>query len=112
MLDKLKLSKSLVILALVLLSSCTHGALYNTELYCPGNKILIRFARADEVRKGIERAMADKKKYGTSENYTVIRMPGNRSFKIEKIPPEDSMRCSMQEFQIEGTYKQYEKYYH
>ena len=110
--DKLKLSKSLVILVLALVSSCAHGPLYNTELYCPGNKILIRFARAEEVRKGIERAMSDKKKYGTSEDYTVIRMPGNRSFKIEKIPPEDSMRCSMQEFQIEGNYRQYEKYYH
>ncbi len=71
---------------------------FNTEIICPGHEgILVRYARLEEIRVAIIKANEDKKFYHTSENYTVIRLPGNRSFKIDKISPEEMLQCSLRE---------------
>lgn len=116
MLVKLDLSKLKIILLLILLFeevSCSYNRkVFNTEIFCEKIRVMVRFAEADEVRSGIERAFEDKRKYGTSENYTVIRMPGNRSFKVERLPPEEAMKCILTQFEVNTNYKEVEKYYH
>jgi hypothetical protein len=96
--DKLNLNKIfLIFVILISFQACKYRVRVNTEVICPNQKIMIRFAKSEEVRQAMERALADKKKYGTSENYTVIRLWRNRSFKIEKVAPEDIVKCTLQE---------------
>jgi hypothetical protein len=90
----------------------SNRRVFNTEISCTKVRVMVRFAEAEEVRGGIERAFEDKKKYGTNENYTVIRMPGNRSFKVERLAPEEAMKCVLTQFEVNTKYKEVEKYYH
>lgn len=99
--DKSNRSKILLLIFLAFTTSCQRQ-IYNSEVICPfnGAKILVKYARADEMRTAMKRALSDKKKYNTSETYTVIRLPGNRSFKIEKIAPEEIVNCNVVETPI------------
>ena len=72
----------------------------NTEIICPNYRMMIRFVNAEQLSKGMEKALADKIKYRTSESYAVIRLSGERSLKIEKIAPEDIVKCRLQEYPI------------
>jgi len=117
MLDKSghnKFTKFFFLITILLKSSgCSYNhKVFDTEVSCAKIKIVVRFAQAHEVRAGIERALDDKRKFGTSESYTVIRMPGNRSFKIEKLPPEEAIKCSLRDYEIDIKYRNVEKYYH
>ncbi|OFW93948.1 MAG: hypothetical protein A2887_01905 [Alphaproteobacteria bacterium RIFCSPLOWO2_01_FULL_40_26] len=98
MLGKSDRNKSCLFFLLILASCAGKKIFYNTEIICPdGREILVRYARIDEIRAAILKADADKKFYKTSENYTIIRLPENRSFKIEKIAPEIMINCSLRE---------------
>jgi hypothetical protein len=113
MLVKLELSKIYFLVIFLLLSSCSSKKpIKFTELDCNNNKILIRFASADEVMVAIENFFIQKKKENGTENYTIIQLPDNRSFKIENLPPEEAMRCKIHDFSTSLQYKYYEKYYH
>lgn len=65
----------------------------------------------EEMKAAIIKADLDKKKFRTSETYTVIRLPGNRSFKVEKISPEEMVHCSLKESPIGEADKKYIHYY-
>lgn len=58
---------------------------------------MVRFARKNEVVLAIQRAAVIKKKDGSNEGYTVIKLRDKRSLKIEKVPPEDSIKCVVRE---------------
>jgi hypothetical protein len=104
MLDKLSLNKLSIILLLVLCSCAKRDpkldapGVFHTELICPGNDIiLIRYSTVEEVKSALKNAYEKKKKFNTSESYTVISFTGNRSMKIDKIKPEDAINCSLRE---------------
>ncbi len=99
MLDKSNLNKFLAILAIALSSfSCSKVDIYNSTISCPnGLGVVVRFARKDEVVLAIQKAALTKKQDGSSENYTVIKLRDKRSFKIEKVSPEDSLQCFVRE---------------
>lgn len=113
--DKLKRSKFLILILLpLLLDSCGRRHVYNTEILCPsGLKVTVRFATLEQVKYGIEKAYSDKKKYNTNENYTVIGFGYRKSFKIEKLSPEEAMRCSLRQVELSPDDADYKisKYY-
>jgi hypothetical protein len=123
MLDKLKLNKNgslkfflnfALVLAPLIFNSCYHRRpqLYNTEVICPsGFRVLVKFANLADMKAAIEFALEDKKKYGTSENYTVIRLPKNRSFKLDKLPPEQAIKCALRSFPVKATARDYRVYF-
>lgn len=97
-----KLFKKTKIFILFLLmfatASCIKVDIYNSYISCPnGLSVVVRYARKDEVIKAIQVAALTKRKDGSSENYTVIRLNDKRSFKIEKVQPEDSLKCVVRE---------------
>lgn len=114
MLAKLVRNKVWYVALIYLLFSCSkqQGPIMFTEMLCEHERFLIRFANMKEVSVAIENAIIEKKKYNSSENYTVIKMPGNRSFKIANLSPEEAMKCKLQDFPTNLRYKYYEKYYH
>ncbi len=117
MLDKLNRNNFLKIEWLVLviftLFSCSvNRKIFDTEVSCQKVRVIVRFASAEEVKSAIEKAVEDKKKYKSNENYTVIRLPGNRSFRIEKLTPEDAAKCSLRDYEVNVKYKKVEQYYH
>jgi hypothetical protein len=104
--------KILVIIFLTSLFSCGRKDMsylyYNTEIFCPGKeRILIKFARSYEVKVAILRADFVKRREGSDGNYTAIRLPGRKSFRIEDISPEELIECSLYESrrgQVERSY--------
>lgn len=117
MLAKSKLNNFIIKLSLIIaifftISCEINRKVYNTEIICPKIRIMVRFAEAKEVTVGIKRAIAEKKKYDTSEQYTVIRMPDNRSFKINDIAPEDAIKCRLNQVLMPAKYNDYKKFYH
>jgi len=120
MLDKSNRNKFLpklfsLILLFAALFSCSKGKkfyFYNTEVVCPnGMTVLVKYARLEEVRAAIIKADYDKKFYRTSEAYTIVRLPKNRSFRIEKLPPEEAIKCSLREIEREVVDKTYADYF-
>lgn len=111
MLDKLVLSKILLLIIFCIVTSCNEKKVYNTEIICPKVRMMVRFSKADEIRRGIERAIADKKKYDTDEKYTIVRMPGERSFVISDIAPEYAINCQFNQIPTSVRYKDYKQYY-
>ncbi len=99
MLDKSNLNKLIAILLIALSTfSCGKVDIYNSTVSCPnGLSVSVRFARKNEVIAAIQKAALTKKKDGSSEGYTVIRLRDKRSFKIEKVPPEESLKCLVRE---------------
>jgi hypothetical protein len=84
-----------------LLSACGPEKIYsNTEIICPTKRLMVRYANAEQLHKAMEKALADKIKYRTSETYTVIRFSRERSFKIEGIAPEDIVKCDLREYPL------------
>jgi hypothetical protein len=59
--------------------------------------MIIKFAKAQDVKKGIERALFEKQQSHTSETYTAIKFDDGRSIKIEKESPEEAMKCVLRE---------------
>ncbi len=107
MLGKLNLSKILFLFFIA--TSCGKKQIItSTEIICPdGSRILVKFSELEEVRRAILNAHAEKKKYGTDDKHTIIKLPGNRSFRIEKIPPEEMIKCSVRESVIGQLDKKY-----
>jgi hypothetical protein len=98
MLDKLSRNKILLFLALIFFITSCKEKIFNTEIFCPdGSRILVKFVRLEELRAAIKAAHFEKKKFSTNYKHTVIKLPGQRSFKIEKIPPEELVNCSVRE---------------
>jgi len=104
MLAKLKLSKIclkiifLVTVSFVVVACGEKEVMFNTEILCPdGSRVLVKFASLDEVRLAIVKNYEDKKKNGTSDKDTVLRLSSKRSFRIEKIAPEKIIKCSLKE---------------
>lgn len=107
MLGRLNLSKLVLILLLLTINSCGQVMVYDSEISCPnGLRVLIKFARQQDVLAAIKKAAITKKRDGSSENYTVIRLPGTgslsntRSLRIEKMSPEESLKCRVKETQL------------
>lgn len=114
MLVKLVRNKLLLFL-IIILCSCSiisPKKVYYTELVCPDKVVLIRFANAKEVRRAVEDALFEKKKYETNVDFTVMKFAGNRSFVIENVPPEDAVKCDIKQIPTKLRFKYYEKYYH
>jgi hypothetical protein len=108
MLAKLNHNKSFLLILFFCIISCKnifnskprvpYDTPFNTEVLCAnGKSVLIKYARLDEVRAAIVKANQDKKIEHTSESYTPIRLPQNRSFRIEKMTPEEALGCSLRE---------------
>lgn len=100
--SKSKFAKAWFCLILLTLFSCKSDldkpGVYHTELICPERGIiLIRYSRLEDVRNSIARSYAKKKTLEGSEGYTVISLPGNRSLKIDKLLPEDAIKCNLRE---------------
>lgn len=100
--SKSKFVKVQFCLIFLTLFSCKNDldkpGVYHTELICPEREIiLIRYSRLEDVRNSIARSYAKKKSLDGSEEYTVISLPGNRSLKIDKLPPEDAIKCNLRE---------------
>ena len=107
MLAKLNHNKFLLLLLLIT-ASCGQEKIYNTEIFCPNKpSILIKFARAKNVKIGIEKAYFKKKRQGTSENYTVISFSDKSSVKIEKISPEEMIKCVLRESRLGAVDRRY-----
>ena len=101
MLGKLNLSKLALVLLLLTTSACFKVRVYNSEIICPnGLRVLIKFSRQEDVQMAIQKAAFIKKRDGTSENYTVIRLKDKRSMKIERLPPEESLKCYVRESEL------------
>ncbi len=78
--------------------SCVKRTTINTEILCNDTiKILVKFTRARDVADGIKKALDEKKAQGTSETYTPIRLKDGRSFRVEKISPEELTKCFLRE---------------
>lgn len=111
MLDKSNRNKFFCLSLLLLLSCCGFFAktqYFHTEMICPNRDvILVRYVDAKEMREAVVKALALKRKYRTSENYTVIRLAGNRSFKLEKISPEESLICQLRQIPVKNPDKNY-----
>ncbi len=102
----------LFLIIFTLFSCSVNRKIFDTEVSCAKVRVIVRFADAKEVKNAIEKALEDKKKYNSNENYTVIRLPGNRSFRIEKLTPEDAIKCSLRDYEVNVKYKKVEQYYH
>jgi len=80
----------------------------DTEISCDdGLVVLVKYAKMDDVKKGIAAHIEDKKFHETSDNYTAIKFPDGRSFKIDKKSPEETMKCNFRETQyapVKGKY--------
>lgn len=115
MLDKLKRNKFLILMLVpIVLISCGRRHVYNTEILCPtGLRIMVRFATLEQVKTGIDKSYNNKKKYGTNENYTVVGFGYQKSFKIERLPPEEAIKCSLRQIELSPDDKDYKisKYY-
>jgi hypothetical protein len=108
---KLNHSKFILLILLLGFFAACQKPIFNTEILCPnGSRILARYSTEEEVRAGIQKAYNEKKKYGTSEDYTVIKMPNQRSFKVEKIAPEEMIKCSLRQSLIGNAEKNYIRY--
>jgi hypothetical protein len=109
--DNLNHSKFILLILLLGLFTACQKQIFNTEILCPdGSKILVRYSTAEEVRAGIKKAYNEKKKYGTGEDYTAIKMSHQRSFKVEKIAPEEMMKCSLRQSLVGNVEKKYIRY--
>jgi hypothetical protein len=114
MLDKSSLNKFLATALVFLMSVSCLGKvqIYNSEIICPtGLRIMVRFARKDEVVLAIKKAALTKRVERSNENYTVIRLSDKRSLKIEKVTPEDSLKCLVREEFYGNFNKSYVKKY-
>ena len=110
--DKLNHSKFILLILLLSCFTACQKPIFNTEILCPdGSRILVRYSTEEEVRAGIQKAYNEKKKYRTSEDYTAIRMPNQRSFKVEKIEPEKMIKCSLRQSLIGTVEKNYISYF-
>ncbi len=63
-----------------------------------------------EVQDSINKDNEDKKRLGTSEDYTLIYASGGRSVKIQKVSPEDILKCSLREIPVIRPDKNITKY--
>lgn len=106
-----KIGKILLLISILIATfSCFDGGRMNsnTEIFCPdGLKVLVKFAKLEDVRAAIILAYEQKKRAGTSERETVFKLLDGRSFRVEKVPPEQMMKCSLKESRI----GQAERYY-
>jgi hypothetical protein len=71
----------------------------------------MRYVNEQEMRVAIQRAVFEKRLYGTNENYTVARFPHNRSVKIEKISPEEIATCQLRQIVPDAKSIQDARYY-
>jgi hypothetical protein len=103
MLDRSNLSKFFLFVLLTIVISCSEVddpefGIYHTELICADRDVvMIRYAKANEVKQAIKVSHDKKKKLGSGENYTVISFSGNRSMKIDNLAPEEALKCNLRE---------------
>ena len=112
--DKLKLSKLALIFSLLIITFSweVKVMVYNSEIICPnGLRVLVKFARREDVVMAIQKAAFIKKKDSSNEGYTVIRLHDKRSLKIERMPPEESLKCLVRESQLGMFTKSYVEQY-
>ncbi len=109
MLDKLGHNKILLIFFVFIFackSEYDKPGVYHTELICADRDIiLIRYTRLTEARAAIIKAYSNKKKFKTSESYTVISLESNRSMRIDGLLPEDAINCNLREIYHPGKDK-------
>ena len=112
MLDRSSRNKFFIfVLALELfLASCSkeEKKYYNVDIMCPNRAIVtIRYSDLEEVRIAILRADFEKKYESTSIGYTAIKLPDGRSLRVEKIPPEEMIKCPLRQTEIKRISKAY-----
>jgi len=82
----------------------------SSEIICAdGKNFMVRYAYANEVKEAINRDYARKVREGSSENYTVIRIPNIESFHIPKMPPEELSKCNVIDNFTKKIYPRYIK---
>ncbi len=69
----------------------------HTEITCPDRVILLKYSSKEEVKKAIRSAVVTKRGLDTGESYTPLKFSKNRSIQIDKMSPEDMMKCSLNE---------------
>jgi hypothetical protein len=111
----IKIGKILVLISIFIGTfSCFEGRRMgnNTEIFCPdGLKILVKFAMLEDVRAAIVLAYEEKRRKGTSERETVFKLSDGRSFRIEKIPPEKMIKCSLRESRVGEAERYYWRHF-
>ncbi|MBM3580296.1 MAG: hypothetical protein FJX34_05965 [Alphaproteobacteria bacterium] len=103
---------SLISFVLLLLSCGGQKRQYfHTEILCDGKPpIMVRYTKPEEVRASIIWGDAEKRKKRTSENYTVIYASGDRSVKIQNIPPEEMLKCQLRTITVINPDKRITKF--
>jgi hypothetical protein len=93
------------------LSCCgSQKKFYNVEIICPDNPIVtIRYTNLQEVQQAILRAEFEKRDEGTSIDYTAIKLPDKRSVRVEKIAPDQMIKCALRQEEIRRPSKNYIK---
>lgn len=100
------LNKSIAIIFLIILASCSsspsvvnENAPFNTELYCPSiyYRFLILKTTKKEVMDSIEKAIEYRRKSNKKSRYTVLYFPHGASTSIYNITPEELKKCGIRE---------------
>ncbi len=108
MLDKLSLNKFYLFLTLFLVFCAPQKKFYNVEIICSGKPVItIRYTNIKEVQQAILKAEFEKRDEGTSIGYTAIKLPDKRSVQVEKIAPDEMIKCSLREEEIRRPSKNY-----
>ena len=95
--------KKLIILFTLILSACyiptpeymLPKPQFDTELNCPriNYRIILLQSSPADIRNAINFAIAERNKYRTTENYTVLKLPNKKTFFIQNITPENMQFC-------------------
>lgn len=72
---------------------------------------MVRFVSLEEMKQAIEFALEDKKKSESNQQNTIIRLAKNRSLKIERLPPEEAIRCALRSFPTQASERDYRVYF-
>ena len=112
MLDKLSLSKiTLTIFALLCCSCGQNREYYYVDVICnERTTVTARYVTIEEVRTAIVKAQIENRVEGTNLGYTALKFPGKRSFRIEKIPPDEAVKCKLRQRFMDKKSKGYIRY--
>ncbi len=108
MLDKLDLSKILLIfLTAFAIFSCSRE-IYNTEIFCADDSsILVKFVTSAKIREAVKKAYERKIENGYSDKSTALILDDGRSFLIENISPEEMLKCSFRQSRYGAVDRKY-----
>lgn len=111
MLDKLNLNKITIIIVIFLLSCGEKREYYYVDIICSGRQIYTaRYVTIEEVRSAILKAQIENRIEGTNLGYTALKFSGERSFRIEKVPPDETSKCTLRQRYMDKKSRGYIRY--